>query len=148
MTVEEAIQVREGRTLVFTNGVFDILHAGHVQYLQYARSLGDLLIVGMNTDESVRMLGKGPNRPVNKLEDRLFVLEALKVVDGVVPFPQSTPEELIGILKPDIHVKGGDYKIENMLEAKLVASYGGKVVIAPLLEGRSSTSVFRKVGLE
>jgi len=148
MTVEEALALRKGKKLVFTNGVFDILHAGHVQYLQYARSLGDLLIVGMNTDESVRTLGKGPNRPVNPLEDRLFVLEALKVVDGVVPFPQSTPEELIGILKPDIHVKGGDYRIEDMKEAKVVASYGGQIILAPLLPGRSSTSVFKKVGLE
>jgi glycerol-3-phosphate cytidylyltransferase len=148
MTVEEALALREGRKLVFTNGVFDILHAGHVQYLQYARSLGDLLIVGMNSDASVRTLGKGPNRPVNPLEDRLFVLEALKVVDGVVAFTESTPENLIGILKPDIHVKGGDYKIEDMKEAKVVASYGGQVVLAPLLPGRSSTSVFKKVGLE
>jgi rfaE bifunctional protein nucleotidyltransferase chain/domain len=148
MTVEEALGIREGKKLVFTNGVFDILHAGHVQYLRYARSLGDLLIVGMNTDESVRTLGKGPNRPVNPLEDRMFVLEGLKVVDGVVPFAESTPEELIAILKPEIHVKGGDYKIEDMKEAKIVASYGGQVILAPLLPGRSATSVFKKVGLE
>lgn len=128
--------------------MFDIVHAGHVQYLQFARSQGEILIVGMNTDASVRTLGKGPNRPVNPLEDRLTVLEALRAVDGVVPFDEPTPEVLIGILRPEIHVKGGDYKIEDMVEAKLVASYGGQVVLAPLLEGRSSTKVFRRIGLE
>ena len=95
MEIKDALIMRERRRLVFTNGVFDILHAGHVKYLQAARSLGDLLIVGMNTDESTRSLGKGPNRPINTLEDRIAVLEALRCVDGVVAFGEDTPEALI-----------------------------------------------------
>jgi len=148
MTIEEALRTRNGKKLVFTNGVFDILHAGHVRYLAYARSLGDMLIVGMNSDASVKTLGKGPGRPVNTLDDRLEVLEALRFVDGVVPFEESTPEELIKILRPEVHVKGGDYKVETMVEAKLVASYGGQVIIAPMVEGRSTTGVLRRIGLE
>jgi rfaE bifunctional protein nucleotidyltransferase chain/domain len=148
MTIEEALRTRNGKKLVFTNGVFDILHAGHVRYLAYARSLGDMLIVGMNSDASVKTLGKGPGRPVNTLDDRLEVLEALRFVDGVVPFEESTPEELIKILRPEVHVKGGDYKVETMVEAKLVASYGGQVIIAPMVEGRSTTGGLRRIGLE
>jgi glycerol-3-phosphate cytidylyltransferase len=148
MTVEEAMRIRSGKKLAFTNGVFDVLHAGHVQYLKFARSLGDLLIVGINTDASVKRLGKGPNRPVNMLEDRIAVLEALRAVDGAVPFDESTPEALIALLHPEVHVKGGDYKIEALPEAKLVAGYGGEVVIASLVEGKSSTAIFRRMGLE
>lgn len=148
MTVEEAMRTRAGRRLVFTNGVFDILHAGHVRYLRQARKLGDLLIVGVNTDESVRRLGKGPNRPVHRLEDRIEVLEALRCVDAAVPFGEDTPEALIEILRPDVHVKGGDYTPERLPEAKIVHGYGGEVVILPLLEGRSTTQALRKLGAE
>jgi D-glycero-beta-D-manno-heptose 1-phosphate adenylyltransferase len=139
LTILEALECRKGKKLVFTNGVFDILHAGHVTYLKSARELGDLLIVGLNSDESVRMLGKGPDRPVNSTEDRVTVLAALRCVDGVVVFTEKTPERLIELLKPEIHVKGGDYKVEDLPESELVHSYGGEVIILPLLPGLSTT---------
>ncbi|HWD41268.1 MAG TPA: D-glycero-beta-D-manno-heptose 1-phosphate adenylyltransferase [Fimbriimonas sp.] len=148
MTIEEATRLRQGKRLVFTNGVFDVLHAGHVRYLQQASELGDLLIVGINSDGSARKLAKGPGRPINTLEDRMEVLEALRVVDGVVPFDESTPEGLIEQLRPEVHVKGGDYTEDRLPEAKIVRSYGGEVVILPTLEGRSSTRVIRSLGLE
>lgn len=138
--------MRQGKTLVFTNGVFDILHAGHVTYLAQARELGDLLIVGLNSDASVRGLGKGPDRPVNCEEDRMAVLEALRAVDGVVVFEDATPEGLIEALKPEVHVKGGDYDPEQMPETPLVRSYGGEVVILPLLAGRSTTGILGRLG--
>jgi len=145
MTVPEALTLRSGRRLVFTNGVFDILHAGHVQYLQNARARGDLLIVGMNTDASVRRLGKGDDRPVNPLTDRLAVLSGLRCVDGVVPFDEDTPVGLIRQLMPEVHVKGGDYDAAKLPETPIVLGYGGEVVIVPLLTGRSTTNILRKV---
>lgn len=148
MTLEEALQLREGRRLVFTNGVFDVLHAGHVRYLKAARELGDLLIVGVNTDESVRRLNKGPNRPVNPLDDRVEVLEALEAVAAAVPFSEDTPCEIIAKLRPDVHVKGGDYRVEDLPEATIVKSYGGEVVIMPTLEGRSTTLTLKRLGVE
>jgi rfaE bifunctional protein nucleotidyltransferase chain/domain len=148
MNLEEALALRAGRKLVFTNGVFDVVHVGHVRYLQQARSLGDLLIVGMNTDASVQRLGKGPNRPIHSLEDRMEVLAALRAVDGVVAFDDDTPERLIGILQPEIHVKGGDYTVESLPEARIVTGYGGEVVIMPLVPGRSSTEAIRRMGLD
>lgn len=144
-SIDEALAVRAGKRLVFTNGVFDILHAGHVRYLSEARGLGDLLIVGLNTDASVRRLGKGPNRPINSLEDRAEVISALRFVDAVVSFDEDTPSDLIAILKPDIHVKGGDYRAVDLPETKVVEAYGGKVVILPTLEGRSTTSVLGRL---
>jgi rfaE bifunctional protein nucleotidyltransferase chain/domain len=148
LDVEEAEGLRNGRRLVFTNGVFDVLHAGHVRYLEQAKKLGDLLIVGINGDASARRLGKGPNRPVNPLEDRAEVVAALRAVDGVVPFDEDTPERLIERLRPEVHVKGGDYRPEDLPEARIVAEYGGKVIIVPLLEGRSSSETLRRMGLE
>src|SRR5207253_531769 len=148
ISLEEALQLRAGKRLVFTNGVFDILHAGHVRYLSQARELGDLLIVGLNTDESVRSLGKSPNRPVNPLVDRAAVLGALRCVDAVVAFGEATPEAIIAVLKPEVHVKGGDYQAEDLPESKIVWSYGGEVVILPTLEGRSTTSTLKKLGVE
>jgi D-glycero-beta-D-manno-heptose 1-phosphate adenylyltransferase len=148
VTLKQALQVRAGKKLVFTNGVFDILHAGHVRYLQQARELGDLLIVGVNSDESVRRLGKGPNRPVNPEADRVAVLEALRDVAGAVVFEEDTPEALIGLLKPEVHVKGGDYRADEMPETPLVRSYGGEVVILPFLEGRSTTQMLKRLGDE
>lgn len=146
MTLDEALNLRQGKRLVFTNGVFDILHAGHVTYLAQARQLGDLLIVGLNSDASVRGLGKGPDRPVNCEEDRVAVLEALRAVDGVLVFEDATPEGLIEALKPEVHVKGGDYDPEQMPETPLVRSYGGEVVILPLLAGRSTTGILGRLG--
>lgn len=140
-SLNDLAEARKGKVLVFTNGVFDILHAGHVTYLEAARELGDMLVVGLNTDASVRRLGKGPERPLNTLEDRARVVGALRCVDGVLSFDEDTPERLIGELKPDIHVKGGDYKPEDMPETKVVEAYGGKVVILPLLPGRSTTNL-------
>jgi len=145
MTLDEALHLRDGRRLVFTNGVFDILHAGHVQYLQSARQLGDLLIVGVNDDDSVRRLGKGPDRPIHSLEDRIAVLEALRDVDGAVEFGEDTPEALISRLRPEVHVKGGDYTEAQLPEAKIVRGYGGEVVIMPTLAGRSTTAALRKL---
>ena len=146
MDLQHALQIRRNRKLVFTNGVFDILHAGHVHYLEAARDLGDLLIVGINTDESVRALGKGEDRPINTTEDRMAVLSALRAVDGVVAFSDRTPVELIGRLKPEVHVKGGDYDADSMPETPLVRSYGGEVVILPLLDQRSTTNILRRLG--
>ena len=145
MTLAEAMEKRSGRRLVFTNGVFDILHAGHVQYLQSARQLGDLLIVGVNSDDSVRRLGKGANRPVHTLADRISVLEALRVVDGAVEFQEDTPEALISHLRPEVHVKGGDYTEAQLPEARIVRAYGGDVVIMPTLPGRSTTAALQKL---
>jgi glycerol-3-phosphate cytidylyltransferase len=146
--LSEALQLRRGRRLVFTNGVFDILHAGHVQILSQCRELGDLLIVGVNSDASVRRLGKGPERPIHTVADRIIVLEGLRAVDAAVVFEEDTPSELISILKPEIHVKGGDYVAADLPETAVVESYGGKVVILSLLEGRSTTRAVRALGLD
>ena len=144
MTLDDARTLSRGRRLVFTNGVFDLLHAGHVRYLAEARALGDLLLVGVNSDASVRTLGKGPDRPVNPQEDRVAVLEALRAVDGAVVFDESTPLALIEVLRPRVHVKGGDYDAETLPETPLVRGYGGEVVILPLLAGRSTTGLLAR----
>ena len=140
MILSEVLALRTNKTIVFTNGVFDILHAGHVQYLSRARELGDFLIVALNTDSSVSRL-KGPSRPINNLADRMAVIAALRCVDCVVSFDEDTPENIIAEIKPDIHVKGGDYTVESLPESKIIHGYGGKVMILPLLEGRSSTRI-------
>ncbi|MFQ3587739.1 MAG: adenylyltransferase/cytidyltransferase family protein [Fimbriimonadaceae bacterium] len=147
LTIAEARDLRSGRRLVFTNGVFDILHAGHVAYLESARALGDLLIVGLNSDVSARGLGKGPGRPVFDLADRARVIGALRCVDGVVSFDEPTPEATIAALRPEVHVKGGDYRADDMPETPLVRSYGGEVVILPYVQGRSTTETLRRLGL-
>lgn len=147
MTIDELLASRANKVIVFTNGVFDILHAGHVDYLTKARSLGDCLVVALNTDSSVSRL-KGPTRPVNSLSDRMAVIAALRCVDCVVSFEEDTPERVISEIKPDIHVKGGDYSVESLPESRIVHEYGGKVVILPLLEGRSSTRVIDKLATE
>ena len=136
---------KEGKTIVFTNGCFDILHAGHVRYLQAARALGDVLIVGLNSDESVRGL-KGPTRPINCQEDRAEVLSALSAVDYVVIFGEPTAEKLIRSMKPHIYVKGGDYVIETLPEAPLVKGYGGSIVFVPEVRGKSSSNIIKKIG--
>lgn len=145
---EEAMALRKGRRLVFTNGVFDVLHVGHLRLLVAARELGDLLVVGINDDDSVRRLAKGPNRPLNPLADRAELLAALRPVDAVVAFSEDTPARLIAFLRPEVHVKGGDYREEDLPEAPLVRSYGGRVVIFPIVPGRSSTATLRRAGLE
>ena len=134
----------EGKKIVFTNGCFDILHVGHVRYLTVARKLGDKLIVGLNSDESVKRL-KGESRPINNEADRKEVLLALKAVDEVIIFGEDTASEIIAKVKPDIYVKGGDYTLETLPEAKIVLGYGGKVEFVKLVEGRSTTNVINKI---
>jgi D-beta-D-heptose 7-phosphate kinase / D-beta-D-heptose 1-phosphate adenosyltransferase len=133
-----------GRRIVFTNGVFDILHAGHVQFLRQARSLGDVLVVGINSDESARRL-KGKGRPINSERDRMALVAALDVVDHVVLFDEDTPTELIRVLRPDFHVKGGDYADEALPEAAAVQQGGGRVVILPLAGSVSTSSVIDRI---
>ncbi len=131
---------KQGETLVMTNGCFDILHAGHVQYLQQAKQLGDYLLVAVNDDASVSRL-KGNDRPVNKLEDRMLVLDALESVDWVIPFTDDTPEDLINKVLPDILVKGGDYQVDEIAGADSVLKNKGEVRILPLLEGCSTSHI-------
>ena len=126
--------------IVFTNGCFDILHRGHVTYLNQAKELGDLLIIGINSDESVQRL-KGPERPVNMLEDRAYVLSALKSVDYVIPFEEDTPLNLINQIMPDILVKGGDYTIDRIIGAQEVLAHGGRVEIIPFVPGKSTSAI-------
>ena len=131
--------------VVFTNGVFDILHRGHVSYLADARALGACLIVGVNSDDSVRMLGKGDDRPINNQADRMALLAALESVDWVVLFTESTPVELIGELRPDVLVKGGDYDMDVLPESALVRGWGGQVQAIPFEHQRSTTALLKKV---
>ena len=133
-----------GQKVVFTNGCFDILHAGHVRYLQQARSYGDCLVLGLNTDASVRRL-KGPERPINNELDRAEVVGALKSVDYVVFFDEPTAEALIQQVYPDVYVKGGDYTIETLPEGQIVLGYGGQVELVQLVAGRSTTNVIAKI---
>jgi len=133
-----------GQSVVFTNGVFDLLHRGHVASLAAARARGDRLVVGVNDDASVRRL-KGPHRPLAPLEDRMEVLAALRAVDLVTPFAEDTPEELIRALRPDVLVKGADYKVEDVAGGAFVRSYGGRVETVELVPGRSTSSVVERV---
>ncbi len=140
-----AQKLREaGKTLVFTNGCFDVLHAGHAYLLNEARKQGDALMLGLNSDQSVRRL-KGESRPVNKEEDRALLLASLQAVDAVVVFEEDTPEELISVIRPDILVKGGDYSKEQVVGGRLLKSYGGKVLIVPLMPGYSSSKTIEKL---
>lgn len=133
------------RPLVFTNGVFDILHRGHVTYLAQARALGASLLIAANSDASARGLGKGDGRPVNKLEDRCAVLAALESVTLVTWFEEETPLKLIQAVKPDVLVKGGDWKPEAIVGAREVKAWGGSVHSIPLVPGRSTTSVIERI---
>ena len=133
-----------GQKVVFTNGCFDILHAGHVTYLEAAKAQGDVLVLGLNTDASVRRL-KGPERPINNELDRAKVVGALKSVDYVVLFGEQTAEAVIAEVKPDVYVKGGDYTLDTLPEAKIVQSYGGKVAFIDMVEGRSTTNIINKI---
>jgi len=148
-SLEEMRTLREelasqGRKVVFTNGCFDLLHVGHVRYLKEARQQGDLLIVGLNDDESTRHI-KGPGRPLMLQEDRAEILAALECIDYVVIFSERTAERLVRILKPDIYVKGGNYKVEELPEAKVVAEYGGQVYLTSLTRGRSTTNLLSAI---
>lgn len=141
----EARIARLPRPLVFTNGVFDILHRGHASYLDQARTLGASLVVGVNSDASVKMLGKGDDRPINSEADRLALLAALESVDLAVIFAEQTPVNLIEQIRPDIYVKGGDYQIDDLAETKLVKSWGGTAIAIPFLYERSTTSLLGKI---
>lgn len=136
---------RYRRPLVFTNGVFDILHRGHATYLDQAAQLGATLVVALNTDASVRRLGKGDERPLNRMEDRAALLAALGCVTVVTSFHENTPEVLIGQLKPDLIVKGGDYDMEKLPETALVQSWGGRAAAIPFEFERSTTALIRKI---
>ncbi len=145
--LEELRRRRErGERVVFTNGCFDLLHVGHVRYLRQARGLADMLVVGLNTDDSVRGL-KGPERPIVPEDERAEVLAALEVVDYVVLFPDLTAERLVGTLKPEVYVKGGDYTLDprSLPEAGVVQRYGGEVRLMPVHPGRSSSGLLSRL---
>lgn len=146
MTWDDAADWRRrarGR-VVFTNGVFDLLHPGHIDILAKARAQGDALIVGVNSDDSVHRL-KGPSRPVRTEQERAYVLAALRDVDAVVLFSEDTPLQLIRRLRPDVLVKGGDYTRDTIVGADDVESWGGRIVIVPLMPGQSTTSIIEKL---
>ena len=134
-----------GQRVVFTNGVFDLLHPGHVTYLEEARALGDRLVVGLNADASVRRL-KGPTRPLQVAEDRAVVLAGLKAVDLVVEFAEDTPLELLEALRPDVLVKGGDYTVETIVGATEVMAWGGEVRVLGFVPGKSTTGLVARMG--
>lgn len=133
------------RPVVFTNGVFDVLHRGHASYLAQARALGASLVVALNTDASARRLGKGPDRPLNNEQDRAALMAALESVSLVTWFDEDTPLELITELKPDLLVKGGDYDMDQLAETAVVKSYGGRALAIPFVEGYSTTALVQKI---
>lgn len=136
---------KAGKKIVFTNGCFDVLHIGHVRYLEEAKAQGDVLVVGVNSDQSVQGL-KGPQRPLVPEKERIELLAALEVTDYLVLFSEATPEKLIATLKPDVHVKGGDYRSkEELPETALVESYGGKVVLVGEVKGYSTTNLLKRI---
>lgn len=135
----------EGKTIVFTNGVFDVLHPGHVRYLRDARALGDVLIVGVNSDRSAKAQGKAPDRPINPEGERCEVLEALATVDAVVVFDEDTPHEIIALIQPDILVKGADWGANAIVGRDIVEARGGKVVRIAFSEGYSTTAILNRV---
>lgn len=133
------------RPVVFTNGVFDVLHRGHATYLARARELGGSLVLALNTDASAKRLGKGPDRPLNNEEDRAVMMAALESVSLVTWFDEDTPLELIAELKPDVLVKGGDYDMDTLAETAVVKAYGGKALAIPFVDGYSTTALVRKI---
>lgn len=134
----------EGKTIVTTNGCFDLIHTGHITYLAEAASFGDILIVGINSDESVKKL-KGPNRPVQNEMDRAFIIGSLKMVDFTFVFSEPDPCTFLQVIKPDVHVKGGDYTPEKLPERKIIESNGGKIAIVSFVNGYSTTSIVNKI---
>jgi bifunctional protein rfaE, domain II len=135
---------KAGKRVVFTNGVFDILHIGHLTYLEEAGNLGDVLVVGVNSDASVKV-NKGDKRPINSEKNRAYVLLGTKFVDYAVIFDEKTPEKLLDVLKPDVHVKGGDYKKEDLPETKIVEGNGGEVKILSFVDNVSTTQIINKI---
>lgn len=145
--LEEKLSPHRHKKIVFTNGCFDLLHVGHVRYLQEARRLGDFLFVGVNSDSSVKIL-KGPERPIQNENDRAEILAALACVDAVMIFSEETPEKLIQRVKPNILVKGGDWKISAIVGSDFVQSYGGEVFSLQFIEGKSTTKLIEKANLK
>jgi len=145
LSPEQAARTAWPRPLVFTNGVFDVLHRGHVTYLAQARALGAALLIGLNSDASARGLGKGPDRPLNREADRACVLAALQAVDFVMLFDEATPCELIERVRPDVYVKGGDYDVERLAETALVRNWGGRAVAIPFVDGYSTTRLVERI---
>jgi len=135
---------RDGKRVVFTNGCFDLIHGGHIRLFRKAKSLGDVLIVALNTDASVRKI-KGPQRPVFPLRERFEVLAAIEDIDFLASFSQETPQKIIAALLPDVLVKGGDWRPDQVVGREEVEAAGGKVVIVPYLKGRSSTAIIKKI---
>lgn len=136
---------RPGKTIVTTNGCFDVLHVGHLRLLRAAKGAGDILVVAVNDDDSVARL-KGPGRPLVGLADRAELLAALDPVDYVVPFAEDTPEALLEVIRPDVHVKGGDYREEDLPEAEVVRAHGGRIEIVPFASGRSTSGLLDRLG--
>ena len=143
--VSRVVQLREKGAIVFTNGVFDVLHRGHATYLAQARSLGASLVVALNTDASSKRLGKGDDRPLNKLEDRMALIAALASVSLVTWFDEDTPYQIIDALRPDVLVKGGDYDMATLAETQLVLSYGGRAQAIAFVSGYSTTALVQKI---
>lgn len=148
-TLEELVELRrqwrqEGQKLVFTNGCFDLLHGGHIWLLQQAKTWGDILLVAVNSDESVRLL-KGPQRPIFPLEERLEILSALEAVDYLLAFSEPTPHRIIAALLPDVLVKGGDWAPDQVVGGREVEAAGGRVVIIPYREGKSTTEMLARI---
>ena len=140
LEVEQLLPRLAGRRVVFTNGCFDLLHVGHLRTLQWARQQGEVLVVGLNSDASVRAL-KGPTRPITGQQDRAELLAGFACVDFVVIFAEADPTRLLAQIRPAVHVKGGDYRPEDLPEAALVRSWGGQVLVTPLIEGRSTSTI-------
>ena len=132
------------KKVVFTNGCFDIIHGGHIEFLQKAKALGDILVVGLNTDKSVKQL-KGENRPIKSEKERANILAALKYIDYITLFNETTPEKLIQEIRPDILVKGDDYKIDEVVGREIVEGYGAKVELIPIVQGHSTTQTLEKI---
>ena len=135
---------KQGKKVVTTNGCFDILHVGHVRYLKKAKSFGDILIIALNSDKSVKSI-KGPDRPINNELDRAEILNSLYFVDYVVLFDEDSPKDLLAEIKPDIHTKGADYTVETLPEAKVIMDNGGKIEFISFVEGKSTTSIIDKI---
>jgi rfaE bifunctional protein nucleotidyltransferase chain/domain len=149
VTKEEFIPIRqklknEKRILIFTNGCFDIIHRGHIEYLNEAKKLGDFLLVAVNSDSSVKKI-KGDNRPINSQQDRAVVLDNLKPVDGVIIFEEETPYELIKLIIPDVLVKGGDWEVKDIVGSDVVLSHGGRVISLSYWDNYSTTAIIKKI---
>ncbi len=135
---------KEKKVVVFTNGCFDMLHGGHIKYLYDARKLGDVLVIGLNSDSSIRRI-KGEKRPIINQEERAYILSSLEMIDFIVIFDEDTPYELIKCIKPDILVKGGDWDVSKIVGKDIVESYGGKVLSIPYVDGKSTTNIIKRI---